>query len=139
MLIREMKIEDYHQVYVLWEMVHLQLKKSDERAEILRMLERNPSTCLVGEEDGRLIAAVMGGFDGRRGMVHHLAVHPDYQGRGYGRLLMEDLEARWLKMGVMKVNLFVVSQNKDVLGFYEQLGYQERYELITMSKNLIEE
>lgn len=139
MLIRSMTMEDYEAVYELWKMTHLQLKKSDERAEIQRMLDWNPTTCLVGEEDGRIIAAVMGGFDGRRGMVHHLSVHPDYQGYGHGHQLMEELEGRFREMGVMKVNLFVVRHNANVVGFYDRLGYQERHELITLSKTLIEE
>lgn len=139
MLIREMQIQDYEVVYALWKLAHLHLKRSDERAEIERMLRWNPTTCLVGEAEGTIVAAVMGGFDGRRGMVHHLAVHPDYRGRGLGRRMMEELEQRFEKMGVMKVNLFVVNHNTQVLGFYARLGYQERHELITLSKTLAEE
>ena len=44
-------------------------------------IEKNPSTCLVIRDNGRLIGTVLGGFDGRRGYIYHLAVDPDYRGK----------------------------------------------------------
>lgn len=140
MKIREMTIEDYQQVYALWASTGMiQLKKSDERSEIARMIQQNPTTCLVGEKDDQIIAAVMGGFDGRRGMIHHLAVHPSAQGRGYGNQILAELEKRFIDLGVMKVNLFVLDSNKKVVQFYDQLGYVQRHELIAMSKTLLDD
>lgn len=140
MKIREMTIEDYQQVYDLWASTGtIQLKKSDERSEIGRMIQWNPTTCLVGEKEGQIIAAVMGGFDGRRGMIHHLAVHPSEQGHGYGRQILEELEERFTDLGVIKVNLFVLDTNEKVVQFYDKLGYMQRYELIAMSKTLLDD
>ncbi len=42
-------------------------------------------------------------------------------------------------MGVIKVNLFVVDTNEEVISFYEKLGYIKRLELVPMSKALLEE
>ena len=139
MKIRKMNIEDYDEVYKLWASTGIQLKKSDEREEIEKMINHNPDTCLVGEKDGKIISAVMGGFDGRRGMIHHLAVSPAYQGRGFGKILLEKLELCFKKLGVIKTNLFVAASNDQVVGFYNKLGYVKREELITMSKTLLEE
>lgn len=134
-----MTINDYEEVYRLWASAGITLKKSDEREEIEKMLKRNPNTCLVGEKDGKIIAAVMGGFDGRRGYIHHLAVQPSLQGQGYGGQLLKELERRFTQMGVKKVHLFVVDTNKEVIGFYEKNGYIQRDELIPMSKTLLDE
>lgn len=139
MQIRKMTINDYQEVYHLWSDTGLTLKKSDEKQEIKRMIDRNPTTCLVGEKEGEIIAAVMGGFDGRRGYIHHLSVAPHLQGEGYGRQILFELERRFTDMGVKKVHLFVQKVNDKVIGFYQRCGYIKRTELIDMSKTLLDE
>ena len=137
MEIREMKIEDYDQVYSLWEDTDIILKKSDEKQEIDRMIKRNPYTCLVGEKDNEIISAVMGGFDGRRGYIHHLAVKPELQGKGLGREMMEEVVKRFKDLKVIKVHLFVEENNIDVKDFYRNIGFEERTDLTDFSKTLI--
>ena len=137
MEIREMKIEDYQKVYSLWEETDIILKKSDEKQEIDRMLKRNPYTCLVGLRDDEIVSVVMGGFDGRRGYVHHLAVKPALQGQGLGREMMDELMNRFEDLKVIKVHLFVEENNKDVKAFYRNIGFEERTDLTDFSKTLI--
>ena len=40
------------------------------------------------------LGAVLGGFDGRRGLVYHVAVDPQARGQGLGSALMDELERR---------------------------------------------
>ena len=112
---------------------------SDTHEEILRMYQMNPDLFLVGEVNSQIIAVVMGGFDGRRGIVHHLAVDPNCRNHGYGRLIMEELERRFNQHGVVKINFWVQTNNLDAVGFYEKIGYYLRPDLVTMSKVLREE
>ena len=132
-----MKIEDYQKVYSLWKETDIILKKSDEKQEIDRMLKRNPYTCLVGLRDDEIVSVVMGGFDGRRGYVHHLAVKPALQGQGLGREMMDELMNRFEDLKVIKVHLFVEENNKDVKAFYRNIGFEERTDLTDFSKTLI--
>jgi len=136
MNIRTVTKEDYQDIYRLWESCNIELGTSDTFEEIEKFINMNPDTCLIGEEDGLIIGCVLGGYDGRRGLVHHLAVRPDLQGRGYGRDLLDELEERFRKLGVVKVSFWVKRDNYKVKGFYNRLGYQEREDLITMSKVL---
>lgn len=131
-----MKIKDYKKVYSLWEETDIILKKSDEKQEIDRMIKRNPYTCLVGLIENEIVSAVMGGFDGRRGYVHHLVVKPKLQGRGLGREMMDELMSRFKDLKVIKVHLFVEENNKDVKDFYRDIGFKERTDLTDFSKTL---
>ena len=97
------------------------------------MLQRNPHLCLVGKLDKDVIAVVLGGYDGRRGYVHHLAVDPDYQNNGYGRMLMDELISRFKIMMVHKIHLFIEKYNLPVVEFYKKLGWEIRDDLIMMS------
>ena len=120
----------------LWEKVGLPTYSlSDTIPELERFLRRNPETSLGGWLDGKMAATVLGGFDGRRGLVHHLAVAPDLQRRGIGRRMMEELEARFKAMDVVKFNFWVEADNQAALAFYRRLSYEVR-DLVTISRTL---
>ena len=124
MKIRSFEFEsDYDAVRNLWENAGpgIQLSPSDEPQGILKKLERDPDLFLVAEHDGRLIGSVLGGFDGRRGMVYHLAVAPEHRKHGLGRALMDEVERRLRARGCVKYYLLVTHGNQDALDFYEKL------------------
>lgn len=136
-----MRLQDIGEVRSLWERSGIQLTKSDEVPELERMLSHNSHLCLVGELCGNssqptVVAAVLGGFDGRRGWIHHLAVDPNHQRLGFGRLLMEELVRRFKADGVVKLKLEVLESNKNVIRFYQAIGWDLRPEITTLSLSL---
>jgi ribosomal protein S18 acetylase RimI-like enzyme len=126
-------IKDYDRVLEIWKETELSVVSSDSKKQVERMIKRNPRLCFVGRVNNKIIGVVMGGFDGRRGYVHHLAVDPDYQNRGFGRLIMKELMERFSTLKVHKVHLFVEKRNEKVINFYENLGWNLRDDLIMMS------
>jgi ribosomal protein S18 acetylase RimI-like enzyme len=133
MKIEQFNIKDYHAVINIWEKAGINVGSSDTKEEIEKMLNRNPELFLVGRLNHNLIAVVLGGYDGRRGYVHHLAVHPDYQNKGYGKKLMDELMFRFKKMRVHKIHLFIEKYNRSVINFYKKLGWEKRDDLVMMS------
>ena len=129
--------EDYQAVYDLWSRAGpgIQLRKSDEPEEIAKKLQRDPDLFLVAEADGRIVGAVMGGFDGRRGLIYHLAVDPLYRGRGIGKALMAEVERRLAAKGCIRAYLLVTQDNAEVIAYYRRLGWEEM-PVVTMGKNL---
>ncbi|MCG3222787.1 MAG: GNAT family N-acetyltransferase, partial [Candidatus Heimdallarchaeota archaeon] len=73
MEISQFSIEMYNDVYKLWKDSGLSLGSSDTIDQVERLREMNPDLFLVGIRDDKIIAVVVGAFDGRRGYVHHLA------------------------------------------------------------------
>jgi ribosomal protein S18 acetylase RimI-like enzyme len=129
MHIREFDLErDYDAVLALWKACApgVGVGNSDTRAEIARKLERDPDLFLIAEDGGRLIGAVIGGWDGRRGMIYHLAVAADARRAGVGTALMREVEARLRARGCRKAYLLIVPGNEDVLRFYAGLGWQRK-------------
>lgn len=133
MEIREFRLVDYDDVVALWARAGLLAGRSDERAEIEKKLERDPDLFLIGVDAGVIVAAVIGGYDGRRGWVYHLAVEPKLHASGFGASLLAELESRLRKKGCIKVNLLVDPENSGVTGFYARRGYASD-ELIFMEK-----
>jgi ribosomal protein S18 acetylase RimI-like enzyme len=90
---------------------------------IRRKMGVQPELFLVAVAEDEVAGAVLGGYDGFRGWLYHLAVRSDRRGRGIGRALVEALEDRLREMGCPKLNLQVRARNAAVVGFYERLGY----------------
>ncbi|HEU4745766.1 MAG TPA: hypothetical protein VFS61_11040, partial [Anaerolineales bacterium] len=65
---------DYEPVFALWRSIErgVHTGRSDTLAEIEKKLARDPDLFLVAESDGAIIGSVIGGYDGRRGLVYHL-------------------------------------------------------------------
>jgi GNAT superfamily N-acetyltransferase len=78
---------------------------------------------LVGILDSRLIATVMGGYDGHRGWINYLAVHPDFQGNGYGQEIMNSVETALWEIGCPKINLQIRTGNDKIAYFYQKLCF----------------
>lgn len=114
---------DYARVIDLWSSAGegIQLSVSDGPAEMRKKLARDPDLFLVAEREEHLIGAVLGGYDGRRGMVYHLAVEPGRRRTGLGRALMLELERRLRAKGCVKYYLLVTRDNTGAQAFYQNL------------------
>jgi N-acetylglutamate synthase len=126
---------DYDEVMVLWSHTDgLTLRDADSREAIARYLARNPGLSFVAREDGRLVGAVLGGTDGRRGYLQHLAVAPSHRGRGLGRALAERSVEALRALGIAKCHLMVREENAQARAFWAHLGWSERADVMLMSR-----
>jgi ribosomal protein S18 acetylase RimI-like enzyme len=66
---------------------------------------------------------VMAGYEGHRGWINYLAVDPAQRRSGLGRALMTEAERVLRAAGCPKINLQVRPGNKDVIAFYEAIGF----------------
>ena len=87
------------------EICELTVPWNNPHKDIARKLQVQPELFLVGILDSNLIATVMGGYDGHRGWINFLAVHPDFRENGYGQKIMNSVETELKKMGCPKINL----------------------------------
>jgi ribosomal protein S18 acetylase RimI-like enzyme len=124
--IREFRFaEDYPSARILWENAGsgVQLRRSDEPEEIQKKLQHEPELFLVAELEGNLVGTVIGGFDGRRGLIYHLAVKNGLRTQGIGSLLMDEVERRLKAKGCIKSYLLVTTENEHAMRFYEKRGW----------------
>ena len=121
---REIGDADIESVVALWQACGLTRPWNDPYKDISFARESETSAVLVLEREGRIVATVMAGHDGHRGMLYYVAVDPGLQGQGLGKAAVRAAEA-WLgERGVWKLNLLVRAENAAVKGFYEALGYE---------------
>jgi len=128
MTIRTMTIDDYDDVYALWDSLPgIGLHgHEDSREGMAYYLRRNPETCFVAEEGGALIGAVLCGNDGRRGYINHLAVAQEHQGRGLGRALVNKCLEAMRGEGILKCSFVTYRDNIEGNAFWDAIGSVRR-------------
>ncbi len=128
--IAPMSDSDVADVVALWQRCGLTRPWNDPVADIA-LARRGPnSDILVGRDNGVIVASAMVGHEGHRGWVYYVAVDPDRQGNGYGRVIMRAAED-WLQAaGIAKLQLLVRRENAKVGAFYQSIGYEEQQLLV---------
>ena len=121
---RTIEDADVEAVIALWRTSGLTRAWNDPVKDIAFARAGASSTILVGEAEGAIAASVMVGHDGHRGMLYYVAVEPRHRGQGWGKAAVRAAESWLAQRGVWKINLLVRSENDDVRGFYEKLGYE---------------
>jgi ribosomal protein S18 acetylase RimI-like enzyme len=137
MEIRVFALQDSAAVVQLWHDCGLYRPWNDPHKDIARKLSVSPALFWVGvDEQGEVMASIMVGYDGHRGWINYLAVHPKHQRQGHARQLMQRAEAELTALGCPKLNLQVRAGNEAVIAFYESLGYSDDH-TVCLGKRLI--
>ncbi|CAN5278303.1 GNAT family acetyltransferase [soil metagenome] len=90
----------------------------------------------VCEQGGAVVGTTMAGYDGHRGWLYSVAVHPSQRRSGIGAALVEAAEAALAALGCLKINLQIIAENGKVAAFYEALGYSQEPR-ISMGKRIV--
>jgi ribosomal protein S18 acetylase RimI-like enzyme len=108
----------------------------NDPATVIRMkIAVQRELLFVAEVEGAVVGTTMGGYDGHRGWIYSVAVHPDRRRQGIGRMLINRVEAALRERGCLKVNLQIRASNAAVVAFYQSLGFDVE-ERISMGKRL---
>ncbi|GIK56727.1 MAG: GNAT family N-acetyltransferase [Chloroflexi bacterium] len=133
--IAEFTMDHYEAAIALWKATPgVGVSSADEPAAIRFYLERNPGMSFVALAEGRLIGTILCGHDGRRGYIHHVAVHPDYRRQGIATQLGDRALASLKAVGIGKCHLFIFPQNQTGITFWESIGWDLREDVRIMSK-----
>ena len=137
---RTINIKDYDEIFELWNSTEQSRRAlnpvDDTREGIDRYLKRNPNTCFAAVTDDKIVGVILTGHDGRRGIIHHMCVHPDYRRRGIAGQLVSLAEDALKKEGIQKVFGLVFKDNDTANTFWEQQGYSIRTNLNYRNKSL---
>ena len=122
--IAEFSMDDYPVVHVLWQRGDLWMRPSDGPEATLLKLTRDPELFLVARDAGGcVVGVVIGGWDGRRAYVYHLAVLPERRRQGIADALMDELEERFRRLGALKAKTQIMVDNDVSRAFFARRGY----------------
>ena len=134
--IRSMEVADIDTVIALWRAAGLshRPKGRDRRERIEGELAAESSVFLIAEEDGRILGAVFGTHDGRKGWINRVAVLPSHRRSGIGARLVAEVESRIHAMGIGIISCLIEGRNGDSQAFFDRLGYVRHEEILYFSK-----
>ena len=136
--IRPYQDRDEKNVIELWHNCNLVVPWNNPKLDIERKLKVNLDLFLVGLIEGKVVATVMGGYEGHRGWINYLAVSPEIRQKGVGQQMVEEVEAKLRKLGCPKINVQIRSSNKGVIEFYGKVGFSVD-DVISMGKRLADD
>lgn len=129
--------QDFEAATVLWRAAGLHNPSIDGLEDLGEVCRRNPGLFLLAVDGQQVVGSVIGTFDGRRGYIYHVAVHPNSRRRGYATALLEEVERRLWEMGVQKIRFMVSKSNESALAFYRSIGFEVDEHSYSMSKTRV--
>ena len=121
--LRDYEARDGDALRLLWREAGFRSVGDDDRS-LAAFAARNPGLLIVATADDLVVASALGGWDGRRGWIYHVATAAPFRRKGLATRLVRRLEQRLRAAGAPKVNAIVRDENSGARAFWERLGYE---------------
>jgi ribosomal protein S18 acetylase RimI-like enzyme len=123
---REFLIDDYQAAVELWKRVEgVEIAEGDDREGVAQFIARNAGLSRVAIDRSTIVGVAVCGQDGRRGYIYHLAVDPNYRGRGLGKRLVDECLEGLRRLGLKRANIMVATDNPRGREFWSKCGWEE--------------
>jgi ribosomal protein S18 acetylase RimI-like enzyme len=133
--IRACRLEDIEGVLELWRQADATPGVTDTADDLRRAVADSPAHVLVAEVGGRVIGSVIGTFDGWRGNIYRLAVHPDHRRQGGARALVAEVERVLTRQGARRITALVEKEHPWAMNFWEAVGYRVDERIVRRVRN----
>lgn len=131
---RRMQIDDYDEVLRLWATCEgLSIRDADSRDGVERYLARNPGLSHIAVHGDRIVGSIMGGHDGKRGYIQHLAVAESARQQGVASRLVALCVDALKHEGIEKSHVHVLKHNQAGNAYWTRLGWRQRSEVVMYS------
>ncbi len=117
-------LEHINEVLGLWRETGFWPHACEDRALIVEALTKNRDFAVAHRVSGELVATAIGAFDGFRGWIYRVAVHPEHRRCGIASALVGEVETRLVAAGARQINLMVHKPNAQAYALYAKLGYE---------------
>ena len=132
--IRECHPEEAEALLALWGAAGTSPSVTDTITDIRSVIESS-ATVLIAEVDQRIAGSLIATFDGWRGNMYRIAVHPDYRRRGIGRALVAEGERCLAKLGVKRITALVEEKYPWAIAFWSSVGYEIEPGIVRFFRN----
>lgn len=135
MKIRHARYADIEPILALWQAADAAPSVTDDASSIDRLIHRDRAAFFIAEEDGAVVGTVIAGYDGWRGHLYRMAVHPDFQRRGFGRALAAEAVEHLRSIGCKRITALVLEDEEHAVGFWSGTGFELQPEIARYTKN----
>ena len=133
-LIRECRSEEAEALLALWQAAGTSPSVTDTITDIRGAIESSASV-LVAEVNQRIVGSIIAAFDGWRGNMYRIAVHPNYRRRGIARALVKEGERYLAELGVKRITALVEEKYPRAIAFWSEVGYEVEPGIVRFFRN----
>ncbi len=121
---RRFKEDDYSEVKKLWEITGLDRpEREDDLKKIVSSIEIGGELLILELGKHGIAGTSWMTFDGRRIHLHHFGIHPDFQGRGFSKILLKD-SLDFAENKNIQIKLEVHRNNLKAISLYKNFGFE---------------
>jgi ribosomal protein S18 acetylase RimI-like enzyme len=122
--IRDAKPDDIDHVLAFWRRASDHASVSDNRESVRLLLEHPTAWLMLVEGDGEIAGTLVAAWDGWRGNLYRLAVHPERRRRGIATALVREGERRMNACGALRNSAMVEGDDDVATAFWGSVGYR---------------
>jgi GNAT superfamily N-acetyltransferase len=123
--IKKLNIYHYHQITGLWAESGLKFKPHgrDSQESMAKEMKLDGVQYFGYYENEVLLGVALANYDGRRGWINRLAIHPDYRGKGIAGKLIEECERFLKSKGAVVLAALIEDINEPSMTCFEKAGF----------------
>jgi ribosomal protein S18 acetylase RimI-like enzyme len=121
--IRTLGRNEAEAVLELWRVGEATPTQTDTIEDVNHMIGREHVAFLVAEFEGHLVGSIMASFDGWRGHLYRLVVHPEHRRKRIARQLVMVAERTLSDWGAKRVTALVEKEHARAMAFWAAAGY----------------
>jgi len=135
-VIRKMTIADYNSLIALWKEgdIPYRPRGRDSKKNIRWQLQQPNCLYFIAEDEGKLVGAILGTHDGRKGWINRLIITSSYRQRGIAKRLVEEVEFCLEAIGINIVACLIEDWNVASMQVFKQFGYTKHTDILYFSK-----
>ena len=134
--IRECRTDEAKDLLTLWQEAETTVSFTDTIGDIGRAIEERAAIVLIAEKDDQIVGSIIGTFDGWRGNIYRLAVHPRLRRQGVARRLLVEVENRLVARGTKRITALVEKDHPWAVGYWHGVGYELDSSIVRYVRNL---
>lgn len=123
--LKRLAIENYDQIIELWAVAGLPFRPHGRDSRELMAKEMNfPGAAFFGlYVDELMVGVCIANYDGRRGWINRLAIHPDFRGKKLSHILIEAGEKFLYSIGAHVICALIEELNYPSMTTFNKAGY----------------
>jgi GNAT superfamily N-acetyltransferase len=120
---RQATPDDAEWIIQFWHQAGASMGPTDHSEQVRRVAANPAAVLLLAVENDQIIGTLLGAFDGWRGNLYRLAVHPARRRRGIARQLVRRVEQVFVDWGVQRITVLIEVDRPWAMDFWTVVGY----------------
>jgi ribosomal protein S18 acetylase RimI-like enzyme len=114
---------DAEAILRFWKDCGASISTTDDMESVRRVAASPAAVFLLAVEERAIVGSLIGAFDGWRGNMYRLVVHPGRRRQGIARRMVREVEKAFSEWGVRRVTALVEVDRPSAAEFWSAVGY----------------